>query len=183
MTRLIDLNIPLPGNVARNFTKHFCQGTGCWNWTASTIKGYGQFGIRINGKSVNLRAHRLSCRLHYGSVPGDRDIHHKCENKLCVRPDHLEPVTELEHLSELTPTFLAYVNKRKTHCPCGLPLSGDNLIAYSSKHPEWRRCRACVKRNSEKSNSRRVNGKYVPVSLLRGDPSQTEGPRLRSGLS
>jgi hypothetical protein len=61
---------------------------GCWEWTASKDKyGYG----RMNTKGRNKKAHRLSYEYFYGVVvPEDVVIMHKCDNRPCVRPDHLE---------------------------------------------------------------------------------------------
>lgn len=81
------------------------QPNGCIEFTgAKTTKGYGQFCL--NGEtypSHPVRAHRFSYALHYGfdALPNGTDktqnrkvIHHKCENKACVNPLHLESVTD-----------------------------------------------------------------------------------------
>ncbi len=64
----------------------------CWLWTAGCFKrGYGSF--RLNGKME--RAHSLSFRLARGDVPKGLVLDHLCRNKRCVRPEHLDPVTQL----------------------------------------------------------------------------------------
>lgn len=63
---------------------------GCWEWQASTdTSGYGQF--KMGGKV--LRAHRVAYSLAYG-MPKDEVIMHTCDNRRCVRPDHLEDATQ-----------------------------------------------------------------------------------------
>jgi hypothetical protein len=82
------------------------QPNGCIEWTGyRTAKGYGKFNIfvKTNTRTYSVRAHRFSYALHYGidKLPSGTDktqkrmvIHHKCENKSCVNPLHLESVTD-----------------------------------------------------------------------------------------
>jgi hypothetical protein len=70
----------------------------CWVWTASlnagTHQGYGHFGV---GQKV-VFAHRFSYELANGPIPDDRPhIDHLCRNHACVRPSHLDPVTNRQN--------------------------------------------------------------------------------------
>jgi hypothetical protein len=67
----------------------------CWLWTASTRNGYGQIA-RGDGR-VDY-AHRLSYEMAHGAIPPGLNIDHLCRQPLCVRPDHLEAVTQRENL-------------------------------------------------------------------------------------
>ena len=58
---------------------------GCWTWTGGTSNGYGS--ILCEGRVI--QAHRASYILHVGPIPYGLYICHKCDNKLCIRPDHL----------------------------------------------------------------------------------------------
>lgn len=76
--------------------------TGCRIWTGKTSKrrGGGEDGrinIRINGRHVAKRAHRVSFEEFNGPIPPDHEIDHTCVNSLCIEPTHLEAVTHDEN--------------------------------------------------------------------------------------
>lgn len=68
----------------------------CWSWTGATDKdGYGKFYDL--GKT--WRAHRLSFLLATGKEPDV--VLHKCGNKNCVRPSHLQAGDTKENLLDI----------------------------------------------------------------------------------
>jgi hypothetical protein len=70
----------------------------CWIWKGNLSRqGYGT--IKDNKKSV--AAHRVSWRLHNGDIPDGMIIMHKCDNPLCVRPDHLELGTKQDNMLDM----------------------------------------------------------------------------------
>lgn len=73
-------------NTLEKFEKNFSKADGCWNWTGATwITGYGRFNF--NNKSE--KAHRLSWAFYVGQIGKESCLLHRCDNRLCVNPDHL----------------------------------------------------------------------------------------------
>jgi hypothetical protein len=69
---------------------------GCWEWTGSKHpKGYGFFSA--TGKKIY--AHRYIWQVLYGPIPTGFELDHLCNNKSCVRPDHLDCVTHSQNMA------------------------------------------------------------------------------------
>jgi hypothetical protein len=128
-----------PVQVDRFWSKVDVVPGNCWEWTASRTAtgGYGQ--VRIN--EISLRAHRVAYALLIGDTPLELD--HLCRNRLCVNPDHLEPVTRRENWERGQNN--AAMNARKTHCKHGHELSGDNLRIKRYSGKTERLCLTCYR--------------------------------------
>lgn len=70
----------------------------CWEWVGSMgSNGYGRIGasgfsgaIGVNKRGAYIEAHRGAYILANGPIPDGLVVRHKCDNRLCVRPAHLE---------------------------------------------------------------------------------------------
>ncbi len=71
----------------------------CWLWTAClNYDGYGRFGIKkSDGRNVMVLAYHLSYQHHHGEIQEGLVVRHKCLNKHCVNPDHLEVGTRSQN--------------------------------------------------------------------------------------
>lgn len=69
----------------------------CWQWVGMTASDppYGQ--ITIGRKK--MQAHRFAYEFFCGPIQPGHIIHHKCENTLCVNPQHLQPLPAPIHTS------------------------------------------------------------------------------------
>lgn len=66
----------------------------CWIWTSAvTGTGYGKFSYL----SQTVIPHRWIYERMVGPIPEGLTLDHLCRTRLCMNPNHLEPVTQREN--------------------------------------------------------------------------------------
>lgn len=85
-----------------NENNYKITSNGCWEWNTCNRQGYGR-DIQVRSRSdvtvakdeYHLKPHRVSYYKTYGEYP--ELIRHKCNNRRCVNPEHLEPGSHREN--------------------------------------------------------------------------------------
>ena len=85
------------GSIEDRFWRHVSKTDSCWVWTGGLSSGYGS----MNTGGGYAGAHRVSWELHFGPVADGLFVLHKCDNRGCVRPDHLFLGTHEDNMSDM----------------------------------------------------------------------------------
>jgi hypothetical protein len=96
--------------LADRFWASVTRTDGCWEWLGTVLdSGYGQ--VWANGK--RRRAHRVSWELSNGALPAEALVLHRCDNRKCVRPEHLYVGTHVQNMLDRS-------ERERVHHPIGI---------------------------------------------------------------
>lgn len=139
----------------------------CWEWTGGRdARGYGRFKVGTRKANRAVRTHRVAWLLLRGPIPEGLVIDHLCRNKACLRPSHLEPVTQGENVRRGNLAFVAArIGAERTHCKHGHAFDEANTYWLNGN----RNCRAC---HSAREATRRAQGAQLLEPRFR-EPERT----------
>jgi hypothetical protein len=117
----------------------------CWTWLGTKSRGYGSYSV--DGRPV--LAHRWVYQHLVRRLDRLETLDHLCRNRLCVNPDHLEPVS---HAVNVARGMSGQHNAVKTSCAQGHPYTPEN-----TRHPRrgGRSCITCQRERNRESMRRR----------------------------
>lgn len=142
------------------------DANGCLIWTGPrSTSGYGRFAPR---RTRPVQAHRFAYEEQVGSIAPGLTIDHLCRIRLCVNPEHMEPIANRDNL--LRGIGVSAVNARKVRCPSGHPYSATNTI---HRRDGGRTCRTCNRaRNRRWWNGPRRDALAAARRLIEGVPGE-----------
>ena len=128
------------------------QANGCLLWMGQQgADGYARWKPAPGAHTIYV--HRWVYETFVGPIPPGMDVDHACHSRAveqseceggaaclhrrCCNIAHLELVTRSENTKRQN-----HANRRKTTCPEGHPLDGENLVMWSDGR---RRCRQCLR--------------------------------------
>jgi hypothetical protein len=79
--------------------KYIITENGCWECISHPLSKDGYPRIVRNRKTYG--GHRYSYLLHYNKIPDGLHVLHKCDNRLCINPEHLFLGTHKDNMQDM----------------------------------------------------------------------------------
>ena len=122
----------------------------CWEYVgAKNSDGYSVQKIRSSKHKLNktILAHRASWLLANRKIVSGFVLDHKCKNRSCVNPLHLQQITASQNT--IIGSGITTINKNKKFCIDGHEFNEENTY-FRKYNPNYRRCKICDKLKNAK---------------------------------
>lgn len=87
------------GNRGNGKPITYIKKNDCWECTSHSKMNSGY--LRINRKYKGTSMHRYIYELYHGKIPEDMVVMHKCDNILCVNPEHFQLGTQKDNIQDM----------------------------------------------------------------------------------
>lgn len=160
----IAINSRKPASQAERFWRFVSKSDGCWEWTGQLTppdkKHKGGYA-RLDKEG----AHRVSWRIHKGTIPEGMCVLHKCDNPKCVNPEHLFIGSKAQNSRDMQIKGRAKnANTNKTHCPQGHAYDGVDRVTG------WRKCSRCARQSLHQWREKTAKSRQAVHFDVDGEP-------------
>lgn len=121
----------------------------CWLWTGSRWRdGYGQWR--------GFAAHRIAYTFAVGPIANDLTVDHRCGNRACVNPAHLELVTASENRRRgiASPAKTKYPARKRTAARYGRRRERGHCVQCNTPSTKYR-CDRCREIHNARNKNRK----------------------------
>jgi hypothetical protein len=137
--------------IDRLLAKTTIDSGDCWLYQGWLQKnGYARIYLPkpIDG---HVNAHRFSYEYFITEIPAELEIDHLCNQRNCMNPWHMEPVSHAENMRRGTDRLWG----NRTYCNRGHALTDADVRTIPGTQPGWiaRTCRQCYHENNRKKTA------------------------------
>lgn len=145
----------------------------CIEWDMALFRnGYGK--VWHNGRV--RRVHRVVWEEENGRIRSKKlVVCHRCDNRACINIEHLFLGTAFVNMRDMVAKG-RHAAQRRTHCPRGHELAGENLRLSTLRRRGVRQCRICTNEKA-RERCRRQRERSVSIDQPPGSSQSGSSPR------